>query len=57
MKNVIDDGSVVAGAGAFEIAAYLDLLKYKDGVKGRSKLGIEAFARFVHILIQFVFIF
>eukprot|EP01084_Bolivina_argentea_P129992 229527_1 len=45
VKNVIDDGSVVAGAGAFEIAAYLDLLKYKDGVKGRSKLGIEAFAR------------
>ncbi len=28
----------------------MDLLNYKDTIKGRSKLGIEAFARFVHIL-------
>jgi T-complex protein 1 subunit zeta len=44
VKNTIDDGCVVPGAGAFEIAAHLDLLKYKDEVAGRAKLGVQAFA-------------
>jgi uncharacterized protein YfaT (DUF1175 family) len=32
-------GSVVPGAGAFEIAAYTALMKFKDTVKGRARLG------------------
>ncbi len=32
-------GSVVPGAGAFEIAAHSTLVKYKEEVKGRSRLG------------------
>jgi len=36
-------GSVVPGAGAFEIAAHAELTKYKDTVKGRSRLGYLLF--------------
>ena len=32
-------GCVLPGAGAFEIAAYQELMKYKDQVKGRARLG------------------
>ena len=32
------------GAGAFEIAANDALVKYKETVKGRARLGIQAFA-------------
>ncbi|CAM9630578.1 unnamed protein product [Phaeothamnion confervicola] len=44
VKNTIDDGAVVDGAGAFEIAAHCSLMKYKDTIKGRAKLGVQAFA-------------
>jgi T-complex protein 1 subunit zeta len=44
VKNALDDGSVVVGAGAFETAAYLDLQKFKQTVSGKAKLGVEAFA-------------
>jgi len=44
VKNTIDDGCVVPGAGAFEIAAYDALMKYKSEVSGRAKLGVQAFA-------------
>lgn len=47
VKNAIEDGTVLPGAGAFEIAAYLELLKFKDSKTFPSpgvKLGIEAFA-------------
>mmetsp|Transcript_37396 Transcript_37396/g.48107 ORF Transcript_37396/g.48107 Transcript_37396/m.48107 type:complete len:539 (-) Transcript_37396:255-1871(-) len=44
VKNTIEDGSVVPGAGAFEVAAAYDLKKYMDDVKGRAKLGVQAFA-------------
>jgi T-complex protein 1 subunit zeta len=44
VKNVIDDSCVVAGGGAFEVACYMDLMKFKDTIKGRAKLGVEAFA-------------
>jgi T-complex protein 1 subunit zeta len=42
--NVIEDNSVVPGAGAFEVAAHLHLLKTKNLVQGRAKLGYQAFA-------------
>lgn len=44
VNNAIEDKSVVPGAGAFEIAAHLALNKYKGEVKGKAKLGIQAFA-------------
>eukprot|EP00124_Ichthyophonus_hoferi_P004217 Ihof_evm1s439 gene=Ihof_evmTU1s439 len=44
VKNAIEDQCLVPGAGAFEIAAHGELMKYKDTVKGRARLGVEAFA-------------
>jgi T-complex protein 1 subunit zeta len=44
VKNAIDDGAVVPGAGAFEIAAAEALRKYELKVSGKEKLGIRAFA-------------
>lgn len=42
--NVFSDKSVTAGAGAFEVAAHLHLLKFKNEVQGRAKIGVQAFA-------------
>ncbi|TRY95401.1 hypothetical protein DNTS_017061 [Danionella cerebrum] len=44
VKNAIEDGSVVAGAGAFEVAVADALVKHKSKVKGRAQLGVQAFA-------------
>lgn len=45
VKNTIDDGAVVPGAGAFEVAAAHHLRTVvKKTVEGRAKLGIETFA-------------
>jgi len=44
VKNTIEDGHVVPGAGAFQIAAHADLQEYKGTVTGRAKLGVQAFA-------------
>jgi len=44
VKNTVEDGYVVPGAGAFQIAAHADLQEYKATVSGRAKLGIQAFA-------------
>ena len=38
------DKKLVPGAGAFEIAAHDDLMKYKTEVSGKAKLGVQAFA-------------
>ncbi|EGC31722.1 hypothetical protein DICPUDRAFT_82409 [Dictyostelium purpureum] len=43
-KNTIEDKCVIPGGGAFQIAAYADLMKFKETVTGRTKLGIQAFA-------------
>jgi len=45
VKNTIEDGYVVPGAGAFQIACSADIMKYKEEVSGRAKLGVEAFAQ------------
>lgn len=37
-------GSVVPGAGAFEVAVADALVKHKPKVKGRAQLGVQAFA-------------
>jgi len=44
VKNTIEDAAVIPGGGAFEVAAHCDLMKFKDTVKGKSKLGIQAYA-------------
>jgi len=43
-KNVIEDGKVVPGAGAFEMMLYKKLMDFRSEVKGKTKLGIEAYA-------------
>jgi len=44
VKNTVEDGFVIPGAGAFSIAAHADLLKFKDTIKGRPKIGVQVFA-------------
>jgi len=44
VKNTIEDGFIVPGAGAFQIAAHADLVKYKETVTGRTKFGIQSYA-------------
>lgn len=45
VKNLLDDKSLVEGAGAFELAAHHHLVSsFKKKVKGRAKLGVQAFA-------------
>jgi len=45
VKNALEDGSLVPGAGAFEISAHKFLIEEtKKLAKGRTKLGVQAFA-------------
>ncbi|KAK4878496.1 hypothetical protein RN001_011002 [Aquatica leii] len=44
INNAIEDKAVIPGAGAFEVTAYKELMKYKETVKGKPRLGIAAYA-------------
>jgi len=44
VKNTIEDKYLVPGAGSFEIACHADLMKYRDTISGRAKLGVQVFA-------------
>uniref|UniRef100_A0A0K8TNE0 Putative chaperonin n=1 Tax=Tabanus bromius TaxID=304241 RepID=A0A0K8TNE0_TABBR len=44
IKNAIDDKAVIPGAGAYEVRAYNQLMTYKNTIKGKDRLGIQAFA-------------
>jgi len=44
VKNTIEDGVVVPGAGAFQLACHADVLRFKEQVTGRAKLGVQAYA-------------
>jgi len=44
VKNTLEDNCVIPGAGAFEVAAALHLQKVKGEIKGRAKVGAQAFA-------------
>ncbi|XP_055904324.1 T-complex protein 1 subunit zeta [Eupeodes corollae] len=44
INNAINDKCLIPGAGAFEIRAYNQLMKYKDEIKGKVRLGVQAFA-------------
>ena len=41
---------MIPGAGAFQIALHAHLMKFKDTVKGRAKLGVQAFAEAMLII-------
>lgn len=41
---------MVPGAGAFEIYAWQELQKFKDEIKGKSRLGIQAYAEALLII-------
>ena len=44
VKNTVDDAAVIAGGGAFEVAAAASCVKFKDTVAGKAKLGVQAYA-------------
>ena len=44
VQNAIEDKFIVAGAGAYEIAVHDALVRFKETVKGRPRLGVQAFA-------------
>jgi len=44
VQNTVEDGAVVPGAGAFEIAANVHLDAFKRTVQGKARLGVEIFA-------------
>lgn len=44
IKNAIDDKAVIPGAGAFEVAVSKELHRYKEEVKGKQRLGVQAYA-------------
>jgi T-complex protein 1 subunit zeta len=50
VNNAIQDKALVPGAGAFEIAAYTSLLKYKNTIKDKKSFGIQAFADALTVL-------
>lgn len=41
---VLFQGFVVPGAGAVEVATHKALIAYKEQVKGRARLGVQAYA-------------
>lgn len=44
VKNAIDDGAVVAGAGALEVALHAHLNAFAESVPGKQRLGVRAYA-------------
>lgn len=44
IKNAIEDGCLVPGAGASELVISVALFEYKNEVKGRARLGVQAFS-------------
>lgn len=50
IKGALEDKCLIPGGGAFEVAAYRMLMRRKNAVSGRAKLGIEAFAKSMLII-------
>jgi len=50
VKNAVEDGYLVRGGGAFEVAVHGALMKYAEEIKGRHKVGVQAFADAVLII-------
>mmetsp|Transcript_26936 Transcript_26936/g.104580 ORF Transcript_26936/g.104580 Transcript_26936/m.104580 type:complete len:479 (-) Transcript_26936:4749-6185(-) len=43
VKNTIEDGRVLPGAGAFEVGAWKHLQEYSKSVSGKAKIGVLAY--------------
>lgn len=50
VTNTINDKSVIPGAGAFEIAVSVELKRQAKNIKGKARLGAEAFADAILII-------
>jgi len=52
VKNTYDDGSVLPGAGSFEIGASVHLRRFVDQTppEGKARMGVEAFAESLMIV-------
>ena len=57
VKNALEDGCVVPGAGAYEVAAHIALKKYLETVKGRARLGIQVNKSFKVSLLKYYLLF
>ncbi|KAH8251510.1 hypothetical protein KR038_009430 [Drosophila bunnanda] len=44
INNTIADKALVPGAGAFEVRAYNELVAFKDTIKSKFRLAVQAFA-------------
>ena len=44
VKNAIEDGCVIPGAGAYEVAVHIAVKKAMEELKGRERLGMQAYA-------------
>merc|ERR1711862_391974 len=44
VQNTVEDGAVVPGAGAYEVACNVHLDTFKRSVQGKARLGVEIFA-------------
>jgi len=44
VKNALEDGCVVPGAGAYEVAVHLAIRKGLNELKGKARLGLQAYA-------------
>ena len=53
VKMALEDRALVPGAGAFEIAAHRMLMRRKQAVSGRAKLGVEVSSSlFIRLIYQ-----
>mmetsp|Transcript_27064 Transcript_27064/g.69651 ORF Transcript_27064/g.69651 Transcript_27064/m.69651 type:complete len:521 (+) Transcript_27064:132-1694(+) len=50
VKNVLEDGSLIPGAGAFEVGLYNYLMDKSKEITGKKKLGVQAFAEGMMII-------
>eukprot|EP00127_Corallochytrium_limacisporum_P004681 Clim_evm35s172 gene=Clim_evmTU35s172 len=50
VKNAIEDNALVAGAGAFEVALYSELMEFAKTVNTKARLGVEAYAEAMMII-------
>merc|ERR1712223_2376548 len=44
VENALDDGCAVPGAGSYEVAVHMALKKAMEQMKGRARLGVQAYA-------------
>ncbi|XP_030747533.1 T-complex protein 1 subunit zeta [Sitophilus oryzae] len=50
INNALEDKAVIPGAGAFEVMANKELMQWKDTIKGKSRLGVIAYAEALLII-------